>query len=285
MKKILLVAGAILLGTSLAHAAYTAENKVIKVVMPQSSSSGLASIYNHIEAYARKQNINMIPVFKPGANSKIGFNYASEQKNNGNTLLFSTLSDFVETANDADFDKVAPITKTSLVLVASPKSNIKSITDIVAKERSTPGKLTWAYVSSAQLILVNGVIKASNLDTDKVYKVPYSIGHGFQTSLVNGDADLGFVLPKTAEALSVAGRVTIVNIDEKTKQAILKKENGTALFLPKNSSVDANMFWNKFVKGLENDAEFKQALKSLRIDTYKNTDSVELERVIADWKM
>jgi tripartite-type tricarboxylate transporter receptor subunit TctC len=270
---------------SVAHAEYTAENKVIKVVIPQSSNSGLWSIYNHIEVHAKKQNINMIPVFKPGANGKIGFNYAKEQKNDGNTLLFSTISDFVESADTADFDNVAPVTKTAMVLVASNKSKLKNINDIVTSEHASPGKLTWAYTSSAQLALINGLINASNLDTDKVYKVPYSNGPGFQTSFVNGDADLGFLPPRTAEALSAAGRVTIVNVDEKTKQAMLKKENGTALFLPKNSTADANKFWVKFVRELYNDVDFKQVLKDLRIDTYKNADTKELEKVIANWRL
>jgi tripartite-type tricarboxylate transporter receptor subunit TctC len=284
MKKILL-AVVILLSTSFAHAEYSAENKIIKVVMPQASASGLASIYNHVEAYAKKQNINLVPVYKPGANGKIGLSYTSEQKNDGNTLLFSTVSDFVESATDTDFDKVAPVTKTSLTLVASTKSQITNINDIVAKERATPGRLTWAYFSSAQLVLINSLVQANNLDSNKVYKVPYSIGPGFQTSIVNGDADLGFLLPGVAEALSAKGYITIVAIDDKTKQAMSMKENRTALFLPKNSSNDANTFWIKFVRGLDNDAEFKQALKGLRIDTYKNSDPKELEKVIANWKL
>lgn len=282
MKKFFVVLSLVV--SSFVHAQYTPENKIIKVVIPQPSSSGLASVYNHIEAYARKQNINMIPVYKPGANGKIGLSYAREQKNDGNTLLFSTLSDFVESANDADFDKVAPVTKTSLVLVASNKSNVKSISDIVVRERATPGQLTWAYVSSAQLILINGVIKASNLDANKVYKVPYSNGPGLQTSIANGDVDLGFMVPGNAEALAAKGYITIVAIDDKTNQEMSKKENGTALFLPKNTSIYAKTFWNNFIKGLEHDIDFKQALKPLRIDTYKNPDPVELEKIIVSWK-
>lgn len=282
MKKFLL-AFVVLLG-SLAHAEYTPRDKIIKVVIPQSYSSGLASVYNHIEAYAKKQNINMIPVYKPGANGKIGLSYAREQKNDGNTLLFSTLSDFVESANDADFDKVAPVTKTSLVLVASSKSNIKSIADIVAKERAAPGKLTWAYATSAQLVLINSVFRATNLDANKAYKVPYSAGPGFQTSIANGDADLGFISPGNADALAAKGYVTVVAIDDKTNQEMSKKENGTALFLPKNTANDAKAFWNKFIKGLEYDVDFKQALQSMRIDTYKNPDPVELEKIIVSWK-
>ena len=62
MKKF--ISSLLLLVCSLAQAEYTAENKIIKVVIPQPPASGLGSLYRHVEAYANKQNIKMIPVFK-----------------------------------------------------------------------------------------------------------------------------------------------------------------------------------------------------------------------------
>ena len=129
MKKLLLVASTILLGISSAcYADYSAENKIIKVVIPQPPASGLGTLYRHIEAYASKQNIKMIPVFKPGADAKIGIGYASKEKNDGNTLLFSTVSDYVNV--NLDFDAIAPITKINMIVVASKKSKIKTVSMI-----------------------------------------------------------------------------------------------------------------------------------------------------------
>jgi tripartite-type tricarboxylate transporter receptor subunit TctC len=270
---------------SVAHAEYTPENKIIKVVIPQPPASGLGYIYNHIEAYARKQNINMIPVYKPGANGKIGISYAGEQKNDGNTLLFTTLSDMVESAADANFDKVAPVTKIALVLVASSKSKIKDVNDIITRERTSPGRLTWSYSSSAQLPLIKSFIQANGLDSDKVYVVPFSQGPGYQTGIANGDVDLGFMIPSVAGALASKGYVSIIDISDKTNQILNKKENGTALFLPKNNAGEAKMFWNNFVKELYNDAEFKKVLKDQHIDHYKSIESADLEKIIAGWKI
>jgi tripartite-type tricarboxylate transporter receptor subunit TctC len=67
-----------------------------------------------------------------------------QRKNDGNTLLFSTVSDYVGV--NADFDAVAPVTKINMILVASKKSKIKTVTDIVQQEQQNPGKLTWAYI-------------------------------------------------------------------------------------------------------------------------------------------
>jgi tripartite-type tricarboxylate transporter receptor subunit TctC len=264
---------------SLVHAEYTPENKIIKVVIPQPPASGLGTVYRHIEAYANKQNIKMIPVFKPGANAKIGIEYASKEKNDGNTLLFSTVSDYV--SQNADFDAVAPITKINLILVASKKSKITNVNDIVRQERENPGKLTWAYMSTAQSMHIDNFAKVSNIDANKIYKVRFSTAGGSQ-GVINGDADLTMVTP--ADSASLKDHLTVVDIDPATKQQLSRKQNATGLFLPKNSSVNANKFWNKFVNDLLNDDEFNLAMKSSNTKLFDNSLASELQNVIDNWK-
>ena len=264
---------------SLVHAEYTPENKIIKVVIPQPPASGLGTVYRHIEAYANKQNIKMIPVFKPGANAKIGIEYASKEKNDGNTLLFSTVSDYV--GQNANFDAVAPITTIDLILVASKKSKITNVNDIVRQERVNPGKLTWAYMSSAQSIYIDNFAKVSNIDVDKIYKVPF-VSKSTAPGIVNGDVDLTMVLPSTANSLK--DHLTVVDIDDVTKQKLSAKDNATGLFLPKNSNKDSAKFWNKFANDMLNDEDFKLALKSSNTRTFTNVTSSELENVVNNWK-
>jgi tripartite-type tricarboxylate transporter receptor subunit TctC len=233
-----------------------------------------------MESFANKQNIKMIPVFKPGAESKIGIGYASKEKNDGNTLLFSTVSDYVS-VNNLDFDAVAPVTKIDLILVASKKSKIKTVNDIVRQEQENPGKLTWAYTSTAQSMYIDNFVKVSNIDINTIYKVPFGSKGGLN-GLVNGDADLTMVTLAAAESLK--DHLTVIDIDPATKQKLTKKENATGLFLPKNSNSDANKFWNKFVKDLLNDDEFKLAMKSSNIRLFDNSAGSELQNVIDNWK-
>lgn len=85
MKKFVL--GIIALACISAQAEYTPEGKTIKVVLPQGPSSGMAMFYRHIENYAAKNKINMVPVFKPGAESKIGLQYfVAAQDKTGDTF-------------------------------------------------------------------------------------------------------------------------------------------------------------------------------------------------------
>ena len=277
MKKFLLAAAVAL--CSVAHAEYTAQNKVIKVVIPQPPASGLGTLYRHIEAYASKQNIKMIPVYKPGAEAKIGIGYASKEKNDGNTLLFSTVSDYVNV--NLDFDAVAPVTRINMILVASKKSKIKTVTDIVQQEQANPGKLTWAYMSTAQTAYIDNFLKVSGLDANKVYKVPFATNIG--VGIASGDADLTVLLPSAV--ISLKDHLTVVGVDSATQQKLSAKDNATGLFLPKHSSKDSIKFWNKFVNDLLNDEDFKQALKLSNTSTFTNATPGELENVIANWKL
>ena len=265
---------------SLTHAEFSAENKIIKVVIPQPPVSGLGTLYRHIEVFANKRNIKMIPVFKPGAQSKIGIDYASKEKNDGNTLLLSTVSDYVNV--NLNFDAVAPITKINMIIVASKKSKIKNVNDIVKQEQETPGKLTWAYMSTAQVSYIDNFLKVSNIDPNKVYKVPFSTNSGAQ-SVVNGDADL--TVMSLSAVIPLKDYITVVDIDDVTKQKLSAKDNATGLFLPKNSNKDSAKFWNKFVNDLLNDEEFKLALKPMNTRTFTNATPSELENVVNNWKL
>jgi len=279
MKKLLPLL--VLMSALTAHAEYTAENKIIKVVIPQPPASGLGALYRHIEVYANKQNIKMTPVFKPGAQGKIGISYASKEKNDGDTLLLSTVSDYAS-VNNLNFDPVAPITKFNLTLVASKKSKIKNVNDIITQEQANPGKLTWAYRSTAQVAYIDNFVKVSNMDVNKIYKVPFGT-NGETESLVNGDVDLTAVSSGIATALK--DRLTIVDIDEATKKKLSIKDNASGIFLPKDSNKDSTKFWNKFINDMINDDEFKQAMKPLDANTFTNTTSSELENIINNWRL
>ena len=120
MKNLLLVVGAILLGISpTVQAEYSTENKIIKVVIPQASASGLASIYNHVEAYAKKQNINLVPVYKPGANGNIGTEFVARSPADGYTLIVNTLSHNVNPLMNPGVVKYDPVKDFAPIILAA----------------------------------------------------------------------------------------------------------------------------------------------------------------------
>ena len=148
-----------------------------------------------------------------------------------------------------------------------------------------PGRLTWAHVSSPQVDFINTFAKSNNLDINKIYKVPFSANTNVQSSIINGDIDLAIVTPKYAKLLADDNRLTLVDIDNKTKEKLAMKENATGLFLQTDNNSDKKMFWNKFVKGLLADKDFNDAMKSGHAEILTEGTSEKLDSIITNWKL
>jgi tripartite-type tricarboxylate transporter receptor subunit TctC len=259
MKKTLLSA-VIVLVCSVTHASENTKNTQIKVIIPQASASGLGHVFRLLDAYATKNNITLVPDFKPGAGGKIGLDYASAA--NGEFLLLSTISDLADNNKLTGFRNVTAINAANLVLVASTESNIKHVKDLVEIEKASPGKLKWAYTTSAQLTLVDALIDQNNLDRSKMSLIRYSInGPGPVMSVANGDVDLTFTLPNIANSLIKSNKITGVELDTDTDNKLRSKINAVGFYLPKNSQHDEN-YWTKFVEDFLNDPHTKTSLKA-----------------------
>lgn len=253
-----------------AFADYTAENKIIKVVIPQPPASGLGSLYNHVATYARKQNITMVPIYKPGANGKLGIAHATTEKNLDDTILFSTISDFVGSEQTDKFENISLVSKVTLTLVASKRSKIKSTSDLGYKE------ITWGYFASGDKAVID------TMQEHDILPVRFSAGYQMITSVVNGDIDLAFAQPDAAETLAAKDMLTIVDIDKKSKKKMQTKENASAFFLSKEASAEAITYWQHFTEGLLQDSEFKKGINSLVREDVEPGPK-EMKKVLKNW--
>jgi tripartite-type tricarboxylate transporter receptor subunit TctC len=276
MKKILLPV-TIAIACLAAQASTTAP---IKVIIPQASASGLAHIFMSLESYASKNNITLIPVYKPGADGKIGLDYAASSK--GDVILLSTISDLADNNKLSEFKNVSAISNTKLVMVSSMASNVKNSRDLVEMEKSTPGKLKWAYSTSTQLTLINAVADQNRLDKSKMMLVPYgTIPPGPVQGVAGGHVDITFALPTMADALVKSNKLRVVELEDGTKNKLASKVNAVGFYLPKNSSQDS-AYWTKFVNDFLNDSQTKTSFVTLGI-TPLPTGPEKLESMIQEW--
>lgn len=262
MKKLLLSL-AFLSFSLVSHAEYSATNKTINVVIPNGNPSGLSHVFLIMQSYAEKQNITLTPVYKPGANGKIGIDYAEKAPNNGNTLLLATASDVAQHKATDRFDPVTNINEVKLVLLASKKSNIKNTNDIF---KAPPDKFNWAYNSTSQLSLINSIADHYNLEKSKMQLVAYTPNQGapIQLSLLAGDVDIGYALYSQAKQFIDNDKITLVELDPPLKKRLDSKINSVALFLPKNTNDDARQFWEKFVADFLEDDDTKKKLEIMK---------------------
>lgn len=131
---------------------------------------------------------------KVGANGVLSVQEVMRAPPDGYTLLFSatgTLSINVSvlpstTIDPArDLDAVAQVATVPMVWVTHPGSGLKSIADLVAATRATPGKVTYglpAYGSLNHLVL-EGMRQRNNLD---ILTVPYKQTGQTQADLLGG---------------------------------------------------------------------------------------------------
>lgn len=280
MKKLMLAA---VLGLCVVTSSFSSDassQKTIKVIIPQASTSGLGHIFRLLDVYATKNNISLIPEFKPGANGKIGLDHAANTK--GDFLLLSTVSDLVEQGRSDSFRNVTAVSAVKLVLVSSVNSNVKSIEDIVSIERKNPGKLKWAYSTSAQLTLIDTIVEHNKLDQSAMTIVKYGMsGPSTLVSTISGDVDLTITLPHVAEPLIKDNRIAAVKLDQSTANKLASKINAVGLFLPKNTNQDASS-WIKFVNDFLNDQETKVLFKANNFEAAP-TGTEYLNNAIRTW--
>lgn len=99
------------------------------------------------------------------------------------TLPFDPLRDF------------APITVTSysaLVLVASDKSGLKNVAEMIAQAKANPGKLNYSSpgIGTTQHLSMEALKHVMDVN---IVHVPYRGSAGATTDLLSGEVDLGFV--------------------------------------------------------------------------------------------
>lgn len=239
-------------------------NKTINIVIPNAPASGYTPIFLMMQQYAAAQKISLRPVYKPGAEGKIGIDYAAASPAGGNSILMSTVSDMTHNKAAGKFDPVTNISAAELVLVASKKSNIKHINDIVT---APADKFNVAYSSTAQLTLIDTIINHYGLDKSKMNIVAYTPSKGvpIQLSLLSGDVDFGYVLHTSSKQFIEDGELIIVEMDSAIKAKIDAKANTVALFLPKNTEPGADKLWEKFISGFLEDAVTKQKFQTMGI--------------------
>lgn len=231
-------------------------SKPVKVVIPYGPGGGVDSTFRILQRYAAKNNIILVPEFRPGGKAVIGINYAAKAHHDGNTLLLTIISDVVNNNSEHKFSNVSSIATSPLVLVASTQSKIQNLKDVVKLETDYPGKLNWG---SGSTVLERAIISFAgkhHLDYKKFTVIPFKGGGSMLQNILNGTIDIGYLPGNIAMPYVVNNSMTLVdnNYPKEFK-------DGYGLFLPTGSSDEMIKFWVKFVDAFHNDNESRQYLE------------------------
>jgi tripartite-type tricarboxylate transporter receptor subunit TctC len=176
-------------------------DRPIRLVVPQAPGSATdllaRSVAAEVEIFL---NQKIIVENKPGAAFTIGLDIVAKAAPDGYTLGMGPVGALAISPNMLakmpydilrDFQPVAQLTRGHLLLAVSPKSDIRSVRELIAEAKKFPGKLTNASSANGSPGHVGGELFKFMTGTNIVH-VPYRGGAAAMNDLIAGHVQLMF---------------------------------------------------------------------------------------------
>lgn len=174
--------------------------KPIRLVVPFAPGGGTDTIARALGTLlAKSLGQPVIVDNKPGASTMIGSEFVAKAAPDGQTLLVATLAHAVNPSMQRnvpyDTEKAfAPVTligSSYNVLVVLPGSPFKTVSDVVAAAKASPGKLSYASQGSGTSAHLAGEMFKSLAQVD-ILHVPYRGAGPALVDLLGGRVDMMF---------------------------------------------------------------------------------------------
>lgn len=187
----------------------------VHIVVPFAAGGAVDTLGRLIGAkLAEPFNQPVIVENRAGAGGLLGAEVVAKSPPDGYTILLTTNGHAIAPAlyrklafdPVQDFVAVTQIVASSLVLVASPKSQFTSVRELIAAAKARPGKLNYGSTGVGNpLHLTMEMIKtAAAID---LQPIPYRGDAPLNAALIAGDIEVAVVPMVTARALIADGRL------------------------------------------------------------------------------
>jgi tripartite-type tricarboxylate transporter receptor subunit TctC len=167
--------------------AFDMASKPITVIIPFAPGGGVDATVKNLTKYANKYNINLVPVYKPGADGLIGLNELSKLPKDGYNVSISTtgsLGIYQTKNNTENLVPIIGIRNTILAVVVNNNSNIKTIEDYEYAIKNNP-KFSFGFGAPIQKILFKQLTELVNTNIDPIL-IPYKGGSQVIIDLLGG---------------------------------------------------------------------------------------------------
>ncbi|MBK6867629.1 MAG: tripartite tricarboxylate transporter substrate binding protein [Burkholderiales bacterium] len=202
-------------------------NKPIRIVLPL-TAGGVADA--NIRAIAAKMQAKLgQPVIvenKPGGSGAVAYNAARQAPADGHTLLvihvgMLSAQALLKTFDlGANFQPIGLTGEAQLALVASGKSQISSVDDLVKRARAEPGKLNYGTIGigSVEHLVTENLSSLANM---QLTHVPYKGGPDIVQALSAGVTDIALLLPQIALPFAEKGMLRVLASLSSQRQAVM----------------------------------------------------------------
>jgi tripartite-type tricarboxylate transporter receptor subunit TctC len=159
---------------------------------------------------------------KPGSAGRIATGYVATQEGDGYTLMMLTAGDGVTAAFDArlpynllrDYAFVATVVHTSLMIVVSAESPLRSMRDLIDAGKSKPGGLTFGTPGVGTTQHLTGELLKTTAGIELVH-VPYR--ENAFPDLLGGRIDLLIAAPSVSLPQIASGRVRAIAVTSRER--------------------------------------------------------------------
>ena len=190
---------------------------------PGSQSEAISRIW--AECASEQIGQPVVVISRPGANGVIAANYVKLQPADGYTIMTMGMSQIAITPYlyrskpydpEKDFDGVAVLATSSLLLVASTRSGIKQFSELATRARNVAGGLNYGSPGKGSPAHLLTATILTSLDAGGTH-VPYVGEAAGVDALLRGDIDIMTLTSGTAEALTRGGRAVPLAIYSQAK--------------------------------------------------------------------
>jgi tripartite-type tricarboxylate transporter receptor subunit TctC len=165
---------------------------------------------------------------KPGAGSRIAFEYVARASPDGHTLLLGALQTATNMAiyrrlnydTLRDFAPVTQLTSTVLALTVAPSLEVGSVQGLVALAKARPGTLNYASFGVASSAHLAGALFEQQAGI-RMTHVPFNGAAPAQTAIASGEVELGFMSALSAMPLMQAGKLRALAVTSDKRLAQL----------------------------------------------------------------
>jgi tripartite-type tricarboxylate transporter receptor subunit TctC len=274
--------------------------QTIKIIVPFTAGTGMDTIARAVQPRLSERLGQAVVVQNmPGASGNIGAEFVSKSPPDASTLLMgantmliaSQLYKGVGYHPLRDFAPVSMAAYGTLMLVAHPKTGFKSVRDLIAAAKKSPGDITFGSpgVATPHHMAMELFKSQANLF---MLHVPYKGTSGYTQDLLSGEVMTGFLPIHVAQGFVNSGQLTALAVGSTKRHPIAPNvptfiEQGFkdidldlwyGFFLPSKTPAAAVERMNKELSAVLGSAEMHEILGKAGLDSATST-SGELGRI------
>jgi tripartite-type tricarboxylate transporter receptor subunit TctC len=166
---------------------------------------------------------------KPGAGSSLAVEFVARSAPDGYTILIASQSGMIVNPlinknvgynTERDFAPITQVTSSPLVAAVNPSVPARSIAELIAEAKRTPGKLNYATSGNGSLPHLAAVLFSALAGVEMMH-VPYKSGGQSVQSVLAGDTQVTFATSPSVMPLVQAGRLRGLAVTTRARSSLL----------------------------------------------------------------